>query len=265
MHQFSYHRPDDPKAAVSLLEASEEGRFLAGGQTLIPALKQRLASVSDLVDISRIAGLKTIRRDGDMLEIGACVTHAEVMQSADVAAHCPALSHLAGLIGDPHVRHKGTIGGSIANHDPAADYPAACLALGAAIVTNKREIAADDFFTGLFETALEEGELILCVRFPNPKKAGYAKFPQPASRYALVGVFVAETANGVRLGITGAGNDGAFRFSEGEAALASNWQASALDGIKPDEADMAADMHGDAAYRAHLVNVMARRAVEAAQ
>jgi len=263
MYEFSFHRPSDLASAEGFLKA-DEAKLLAGGQTLIPTLKQRLAAPKHLVDLSRVEKLTGIERKGRNIEIGAMMRHAEVAASAVVEKAIPALASLAADIGDPAVRNRGTIGGSIANNDPSADYPAACLALNATIVTNKREIAANDFFKGLFETALEPDEIVVKVRFPIPLQAGYVKFPNPASRYALVGVFVAKDNEGVRVAVTGASESGVFRVAAMERVLSRKFAAKALDGIKVDPKDMIADLHGPADYRAHLVGVMARRAVEAA-
>ena len=262
MYDTTYYRASSVSDATSKLAGTEDGKFLAGGQTLIPTMKQRLAAPSDLVDVSGIDALKNISVDGDVLTIGAACTHAQVAGSSEVAQAIPALAGLAGGIGDPAVRARGTIGGSIANNDPAADYPAACLGLGATIVTDTREIPADEFFVGMFETALEEGEMVTAVKFPKPAKAGYAKFPNPASRYAMVGVMAAQTANGVRVAVTGAGNDGVFRHNALEEALGANWSAEATQGVATDADDMLSDIHGSAEYRAHLVAVMAGRAVD---
>ncbi len=236
---------------------------MAGGQTLIAALKLRLASPSDVIDLRGVAELRGIRKDGGAISIGALTTHAEVAASKDVLQAVPALASLAASIGDPMVRNMGTLGGSIANNDPAADYPAGVLALGATVHTNKRKIAAGDFFTGMYETALQPGEIITSVSFPLPKRAGYAKFKNPASRYAIVGVFVAETANGVRVAVTGAGPC-VFRVPELEKALASKFSADAVANIKVAAAGLNSDMHASAEYRAHLVTVMTKRAVAAA-
>jgi aerobic carbon-monoxide dehydrogenase medium subunit len=263
MYAFEYHRPETLSAAVADL-ADPDAKVLAGGMTLLPTMKQRLASPAALIDLKNVHELAGIAREGDNLVIGAMARHAEVAQSNVVQAAIPALASLAGIIGDPHVRNMGTIGGSVANNDPAADYPAAALALGATIVTNKRRIAAQDFFTGLFETALETGELITQVSFPIPQKAAYMKFRNPASRYALVGVFVAKTAGGVRVAVTGAGSSGVFRAEAFEAALDRNFLASALEGVSVPASGLNSDIHADADYRAHLIGVMARRAVEAA-
>ena len=263
MYDFSYHKPASLDAAAAMLAGHEDFKLLAGGMSLIPALKMRLAQYSGLVDLGAIETLKGIRRTGDELVIGAMTPHAEVTDSAEVARAIPALVTLAGGIGDPLVRNRGTIGGSIANADPAADYPASVLGLGATVVTNQREIAADQYFIGLFETALQPGEIITSVRFPIPAAAGYCKFPQPASRFALVGVFVAKIGAGVRVAVTGAGPC-AFRFTEAEAALAKKFDPSALDGIALRPDGLNADIHASAEYRAHCVLVMAKRAVAAA-
>ncbi len=263
MYAFEYHRPETLSAAVADI-ANPDAKVLAGGMTLLPTMKQRLASPSALVDLKNVRELAGIAREGNNVVIGAMARHGEVAHNKDVQAAIPALASLAGVIGDPHVRNMGTIGGSIANNDPAADYPAAALALGATIVTNKRRIAAADFFTGLFETALEPGELITQVSFPIPQKAAYEKFRNPASRYALAGVFVAKTADGVRVAVTGAGQNGVFRATEFEKALDANFAPDALKGIAVSSDAIIADLHGDADYRAHLIGVMARRAVAAA-
>ena len=264
MYAFDYQRATSVVDAVSRLQSADDGRFLAGGQTLIPTLKQRLASPSDLVDLGHIAELSGICQDGNTIIIGAMTRHAEVAASSTVAASIPALATLANGIGDAQVRNRGTLGGSVANNDPTADYPAAVLALGATIKTDRREIAADDFFQGLFETALEDGELITAVSFPAPERAGYAKFANPASRYAIVGVFVAKTASGVRVAVTGAGHSGVFRVSTMEQALTGTFSPEAIAGITVDPGGLSSDMHASAAYRAHLVAVMAKRAVAVA-
>jgi carbon-monoxide dehydrogenase medium subunit len=263
MYAFEYHRPNTLSGALAGL-ATEDAKALAGGQTLLPTLKQRLAQPAAIIELKDVPDLVGVARDGDNLVIGAMTRHIEVNQSALVKAGIAALAALAGGIGDPQVRNRGTIGGSLANNDPAADYPAAALALGATVVTNKRRIAADDYFTGLFETALESGELITKVSFPIAQKAAYQKFPNPASRYALVGVFVAKTAGGVRVAVTGAGETGVFRVSAFEAALARNFSASALDGLSVPAEGLNSDIHADADYRAHLIGVLAKRAVAAA-
>ncbi|WPE21530.1 xanthine dehydrogenase family protein subunit M [Shinella zoogloeoides] len=264
MYATNYHRASSVADAVKLQSSSDEAKYVSGGMTLIPTMKQRLAAPSDLVDLRHVAELKGISVSGNRVRIGAGTTHYEVSTSAQLKAACPAISHLASHIGDPHVRHMGTIGGSIANNDPAADYPSAMLALGAIIVTDRREIPADAFFTGLFETALEEGEIIVAVSFDAPAKAAYSKFPNPASRYAMAGVFVAKGDGGVRVAVTGAGSNGVFRHAGLEAALAADWSANAAAGVSVDAADLLSDIHGNAEYRANLVRVMAKRAVAAA-
>ncbi len=263
MYAFDYSRPTALADAVAALSADSEARPLAGGQTLIPTLKQRLAQPTRLIDLSGVPELKGIRRDGDALVIGAMTRHADVAASAEVKAVIPALAHLAEGIGDQQVRNRGTLGGSVANNDPAADYPAACLGLGATIKTNKREIAADDFFTGMFSTALTEGEVIVSIRFPKPDKAAYIKFPNPASRYATVGVFVAKTGGGVRVAVTGAGQDGVFRCTQMEAALSASLTPATAASVKLSADGLNSDIHASAEYRAHLITVMAKRAVEA--
>lgn len=263
MYEFNYHRPTSVADAKKLLDDSESASLLAGGMTLLPTMKLRLAQASDLVDLSGIDALQGIRRDGDVLEIGAMVRHADVAESDDVRSTIPALADLASMIGDAQVRHRGTLGGSLSNSDPAADYPAAVLGLGATIRTDQREIAADDYFLGMFDTALEPNEIVETVRFPIPKRAAYAKFPNPASRYAVVGVFVAETGTGVRVAVTGAGAC-AFRQADMEAALTSDFSAAAIDDITVDAVELNGDLHASPEYRAHLVGVMARRAVDAA-
>jgi carbon-monoxide dehydrogenase medium subunit len=246
------------------MKNAEDGKFVSGGMTLIPAMKQRLAAPSDLIDLRHIGDMKGVTVSGKSVTIGAGTTHHDVATNAKLRAVCPAISALASHIGDPHVRHMGTIGGSIANNDPAADYPAALLALGATIVTNKREIAADKFFKGLFETALKDDEIVTAVTFTAPAKAGYAKFPNPASRYAMTGVFVAKDKAGVRVAVTGAGDNGVYREKKLEAALAGKFDPSALEGVKLSAANMMGDIHASPEYRANLVVVMARRAVAAA-
>ncbi len=262
MYNFTYHRAGSVDEAASLISDNEDAKLLAGGMTLLPTMKQRLAMPSDLVDLNEIGDLSGISVDGGTVTIGATTRHADVAASADVQAAIPALAALANQIGDPQVRNRGTIGGSLANADPAADYPAAVVGLGATVVTNKREIAGDDFFVDMFETALDEGEIITAVRFPVPQKASYFKFPNPASRYPIVGVMVAVTDAGVRVGITGAAPS-AFRNAEMEAALGSNFSVDALDGISVDADGLNEDMHASAAYRASLVSTGAKRAVAA--
>ncbi|GIL01731.1 MAG: carbon monoxide dehydrogenase [Alphaproteobacteria bacterium] len=265
MYEVNYHRATSVEEAAALFAKAGDAKFVAGGQTLIPTMKQHLAAPSDLVDLRHITALKGITVSGGQVTIGAGTTHAEVAGSAQLRSACAAICDLAGHIGDPAVRHMGTLGGSIANNDPAADYPAAMVALNAAIRTNKRTLAAEDFFTGLFETALEADEIIVSVSFQAPAKCAYAKFPNPASRYAMAGVFVARGTDGsVRVGVTGAGSSGVFRHSGMERALAANWSTGALDNVSVDENMMLSDIHGDAAYRANLVKVMAKRAVAAA-
>ena len=265
MYQTTYHRPSSVDEAASLFAKGSDAKYLAGGHTLIPVMKQRLASPSDVIDLGKIKELIGIEPSGDGIVIKAATTHYDVATSDAVKKAIPALSYLASLIGDPAVRHRGTIGGSLANNDPAADYPAAVLALGATVKTNKRSISADDFFKGLFTTALEDGEIITAVSFPVQAKAGYSKFNHPASRFALTGVFVARTPGGdVRVAATGASQNGVMRVSAIEAALKANWSAAALDSIKVPDADLIADIHGTAAYRANLIKVMAQRAVQQA-
>ncbi len=263
MYAFEYHRPASVAEAVRLLREKPEAKLLAGGHTLIPTLKQRLAQPSDLVDLGGIAELRGIREEGGALVIGAATPHGEVETSDLVRRTIPALAHLAGEIGDPQVRNRGTIGGSIANNDPAADWPAAVLGLGATVRTDRREIAADDFFTGMFETALEADEIVTAVVFPRPRRAAYAKFPNPASRYAMVGVFVAETDGGVRVAVTGAAPC-VFRLTALERALAANFAPEAVDGVTVDASELNSDIHASADYRAHLVKVMAKRAIASA-
>ncbi len=269
MNNFDYVRPSSVAAASQALLAAN-ATALAGGHTLIPTMKQRLAKPSVLVDLGGIAELKGIRREGSTLVIGATTTHAEVASSGEVGRAIPALAKLAGGIGDAQVRHRGTIGGSVANNDPAADYPAAVLGLGATIVTNKRQIEADKYFTGLFSTALQPGEIIVQVRFPIPERAGYAKFEQRASRYCLVSVFVAKNKGGmfssgeVRVAVSGAGNNGVFRVPGMEQALKANFAAASVAGVSVPASGLMGDMHGSAEYRAALINVMAQKAVSAA-
>ena len=261
MYEFSYHRPATLDAIAKILEENAEAKIVAGGMTLIPTMKMRLAQPSDLVDISGVAGLDEISDGSDAIDVGAMARHADVAANAAVRAAIPALADLADSIGDPQVRNRGTIGGSVANSDPAADYPAAVLGLNALIKTNRREIAADDFFKGMFDTALESNELLLSISFPKPVRAAYSKFPNPASRYAVVGVMVAETNGGIRVAVTGAGGC-AFRATEMEIALQKDFSTAALDGIDMDAADLNSDLHASAEYRAHLIGVMAKRAVQ---
>lgn len=262
MKDFAFHRPKTISEAVTLLQKHAGAKLLAGGQSLLPVLKLDLAEPSDLISLGEVTELRDIRVDGDRVVIGALVTHDVVARSPDVNKHIPALAELAGHIGDPQVRNRGTLGGSVAHADPAADYPAALLGLGATIATDKRKIAADDFFTGLFETALARDEIVTAVHFPIPKRAAYAKFAHRASKYAVVGVFVAETASGVRVAVTGAGAK-AFRVPDMEAALGKKFTRDAIASVKVAAADLNNDSEASAEYRAHLVGVMAKRAIEA--
>jgi carbon-monoxide dehydrogenase medium subunit len=264
MYAFTFHRPSSVRQAANLLAKSEDAKLLAGGQTLIPTMKQRLASPASLIDLSLIEGLSGIELRGRSIVIGAMTRHAEVTDSPVVQENLPALAELAGEIGDPHVRNMGTIGGSLANNDPNADYPAGALGLGATIVTNKRRIAADEFFTGMFETALEADEIITKVMFPLAKKAAYVKFANPASRYALVGVFVSKRGREIRVAVTGAGANGVFRVPAFEEALQRRFGPKSLDGLSVPATGLNSDIHGSAEYRAHLIGVLARRAVTAA-
>jgi carbon-monoxide dehydrogenase medium subunit len=263
MYDFNYHRPTSLDEAKKLLSDNEDAKAIAGGMTMLPTMKMRLAQPSDLVDLSGIESLHGISDDGDAIVIGAMTRHADVAASELVQSQIPALADLVGTIGDAQVRNRGTLGGSISNSDPAADYPAAVLGLNATITTDNRTIAADDFFTGMFETALADDEIVVSVSFPKPKRAAYSKFPNPASRYAVAGVMVAETNDGIRVAVTGAGAS-AFRESAFEAALSGSFSADALDGLSVDSSELNGDMHASPEYRAHLVVVMARRAVAAA-
>ena len=263
MHPFEYLRPASVAEAIAAFRAAEDGKFLAGGMTLIPALKQRLASPTHLIDLSGIPELAMIRLDGDELVVGAMTPHGAVAASPEVKSAIPALADLASSIGDPQVRNRGTLGGSIANNDPAADYPAAALALGATIITDRRGIPADTFFPAMFETALERDEMVLVVSFPAPSFAGYAKSRQPASRYALVGVMIARTPAGVRVAVIGAGPN-VFRQTDMEAALDRDFSPSALDHIQTRDEGLISNIHASAAYRAHLVGVVAKGALAAA-
>src|SRR5262245_3680062 len=264
MYAFTYHRATGLRHAANMLEKLEEAKLLAGGQTLLPTMKQRLASPNNIIDLGQVEGMAGITQAGRSLTIGAMARHNDVHNSPVVQQAIPALAYLAGLIGDPAVRHRGTIGGSVANNDPNADYPAACLGLGATIVTNKRKIGADEFFKGLFETALEPNEIITKVQFPKVNKAAYVKFPNPASRYALVGVFVSKRGSEIRVAVTGAGANGVFRVSAFEQALKKRFGVKSLEGLSVPADGMASDIHGSAEYRAHLIGVLARRAVAAA-
>lgn len=262
MHDFNYHRPQDVAEAAALIRG-QDAKLLAGGMSLLPSLKLRLARYADLVDLKSITELRGIECDAETVTIGATTPHALVAASEIVRRAIPALAVLAGGIGDPLVRNRGTIGGSIANADPAADYPAGVLGLGATVITQRREIPGDDFFTGLFETALMPDEIVTAVRFPIPERAGYMKLPHPASRFALVGVFLAKTKNGVRVAVTGAGPS-VFRLTAAERALTSDFSAAALREIAIDPHGLNSDIHASAEYRAHAVAVLARRATEAA-
>ena len=264
MNAFEYRRPATLAEAVSAMAALGGAKLLAGGQTLIPAMKLRLNRPDAIVDLSGIAGLNGIAREGDTLVIGAMATHAEIASSQAVASAIAGLAELAEGIGDPQVRNRGTIGGSLANNDPAADYPAAVLTLDATLKTTKRMIGAGDFFRGLFSTALADDEILKEIAFPLPKRFAYAKFPNPASRFALVGVAVAQTASGARVAVTGAGAGGVFRVPVMEVALSKSFTADALKGIAVDASDLTGDIHAGADYRAHLIGVMAKRAVQAA-
>jgi carbon-monoxide dehydrogenase medium subunit len=263
MYDFAYHKASSAADAASKAKGKSDAKFMAGGQTLIPTMKQRLAKPSDVIDLGGASDLKGISAAGGAVTIGAMATHAAVAGSADVKKAIPALAALAEGIGDPQVRNRGTIGGSVANNDPAADYPAVVLGLGATVHTDQRQIAADAFFVSVFETALKPGEVITKVSFPVPQKAAYMKFPSPASRYAMIGVFVAKTAQGARVAVTGAGN-GVIRMKSMEAALDKNWSPAALDGVKVPAGTCNGDIHGSPEYRAHLITVMAKRAVAAA-
>ncbi|MSU88257.1 carbon monoxide dehydrogenase [Rhodobacteraceae bacterium 2CG4] len=260
MYDFQFARPTSLDEAVKALSA-EDAQALGGGQTLIPTLKQRLAAPEVLVSLTGIRELRFVRRDGDTLRVGGTATHGMVAREA--AAEFPGLAGMAVRIGDPAVRNRGTIGGSLANNDPSACYPAAVLAANATVVTNSREIAADEFFDGMFTTALDEGEIITEVRFPIPERANYQKFEQPASHFALVGVMVAKHADGVRVGVTGASEDGVFRWTEAEDALSGNYAPEAVDGLTVSADGMIGDLHGTPEYRAHLVKVLTKRAVAA--
>jgi carbon-monoxide dehydrogenase medium subunit len=263
MYSFNYQKTKSVADAAAALAKNKDAKLLAGGQSLIAAMKLRLSQPAQLVDLGDVAELRGIKIDGGNVTIGAMTRHAEVASSADVKKAIPALAALAGMIGDRMVRNMGTMGGSVAHNDPAADYPAAVLGLGATITTNKRKIAADDFFKGLFETALQDGEIITSISFPVPKRAAYMKFKNPASRYALVGVFVAETGGGPRVAVTGAG-PGVFRVPEMEKALAGKFAPESVASIAVKSAGLNTDIHASAEYRAHLVTVMAKRAVAAA-
>jgi len=260
MYDFNFIRPATAEAAIEALNGADDGQFMAGGQTLIPVLKQRLAMPSDVIDLGGIDDLVGIDVDAGTVSVGAMTTHAAVAASAEILSAIPALADLAGTIGDPHVRNRGTMGGSVANNDPAADYPAAVVGLGATIHTNHRAIAADEFFTDIFETCLEDGELLTKITYPIPDKAAYVKFANPASRYAVVGVFVSLSDGEARVAVTGAGPC-VFRVAEMERALSADFSAAAIEGITVSDDNLNTDLHASAEYRAHLVGVMAGRAV----
>jgi carbon-monoxide dehydrogenase medium subunit len=264
MYEFEYAKPSSLADAVAMLKADAEARPVSGGMTLLPTMKQRLARPSKLIDLNGIKDLRGIKVEAGKVTIGALTRHAEVKASAELAKAIPVLVKMAEVIGDPAVRNRGTIGGSVANNDPTADYPAAVLGLGATVVTDRRRIAADDFFKGMFSTALADGELITAIEFPVPEKAGYMKFRNPASRYAMVGVLVAKGPAGVRVTVTGAGQGGVFRHAAMEAALSANWSPESVAKVPTPSDGMNSDIHGSAEYRAHLVGVMAKRAVAAA-
>ena len=264
MYDFTYHRPTTIRQVASLLAKNEDAKLLAGGHSLIPVMKLRLAKPSAIIDLSRVEGLAGIELKGRSIVIGAMTRHGDVANSPVVQQALPALASVPGSIGDPQVRNVGTIGGSVANNDPNADYPAACLGLGATIVTNKRRIVADEFFTGMFETALEGNEIITKVMFPIAKKAAYQKFKHPASGFALVGVFVSKRGSDIRVAVTGAGGSGVFRVTAFEEALKKRFAPKSLDGLTVPATGLNSDIHATAEYRAHLIGVLARRAVTAA-
>jgi carbon-monoxide dehydrogenase medium subunit len=261
MYNFTYHRPTTARQAANLLAKHPESKLLAGGHSLIPVMKLRLAQPSALIDLNACEDMAGIELKGRSIVIGAMTRHADVANSKMVQEALPGLASVPGSIGDPQVRNRGTIGGSIANNDPNADYPAACLGLGATIITNKRRIAADDFFTGMFSTALEDNEIITKVSFPIAKKAGYEKFKHPASGFALVGVFVSKRGSEIRVAVTGAGSNGVFRVKSFEEALKKRFAAKSLEGMTIPTTGMNSDIHASAEYRAHLVGVLARRAL----
>jgi aerobic carbon-monoxide dehydrogenase medium subunit len=264
MYKTNYHRAASVADATKKMKGAEDGKYLSGGMTLIPTMKQRLASPSDVIDLTHISEMKGVKVSGKTVTIGAATTHAEVAANERLQAACPALVNLASHIGDPHVRNRGTIGGSIANNDPAADYPSAMLALDATIITDRRSIPADKFFKGMFETALKDGEIVKAVSFTAPAKAAYSKFPNPASLYAMAGVFVAKLKDGARVAVTGAGEDGVFRHKGLEAALSKKFESASVDGVQVTAKGLMSDMHGSAAYRANLIKVMAKRATDRA-
>ena len=274
MYETNFHKAATAQDAAAILTKSDDGKILAGGQTLIPTMKQRLAAPSDLIDLSQVSALRGVTitkrkkmgimkaEGGETITIGAMTTHSEVAGDVELVKVCPVICGLAGNIGDPAVRHRGTIGGSVANNDPAADYPAALLALGATIHTNTREIAAADYFTGMFATALTDDEIITAVSFQAPAVGGYGKFPNPASRYAMAGVFVAKSVEGdVRVAVTGAGDNGVYRHTGLEAALSADWSAASVDAVEVSADGLMSDLHGNATYRANLIKVMTKRAL----
>jgi aerobic carbon-monoxide dehydrogenase medium subunit len=264
MYAFTYHRPRSLREAASLLAKTEDAKFIAGGHSLLPVMKQRLAAPPALIDLAGIPGLASIERTARSVVIGAMTKHVEVETSPAVKEAIPAMTEMVSVLGDPAVRNRGTLGGSVAGNDPSTDWPAAVLGLGAIVVTNRRKIHADEFFKGLFETALEPDEIVTKVSFPIPQKAAYKKFRHPASRYALVGVFVAKRSNEIRVAVTGAGSNGVFRWSEAEQALAKRFAPKSVEGLTASPDGLNSDIHADAEYRAHLIGVMARRAVQAA-
>lgn len=262
MYEFNYLKPSSIEEAVQQMGASEEGKFIAGGQTLLPTMKHRLASPEDVIDLGEISELTGIELHAESISVGAMTSHADVAASAEIQQALPALAALASEIGDPAVRNRGTLGGSIANNDPAADYPAALLALGATVLTSKRELPAAEFFTGMFETALDEDEIVVRVSFPCPQKAAYCKFANPASRYAIVGVFVALFDGKAQVAVTGA-TPSAHRATRIEAALADKLDVDSIDEVEIPVEKMNSDLHASAEYRAHLVKVVAKRALAA--
>ena len=261
MYETTYHRASSLEDAAALFAKGSDAKYLAGGQTLLPVMKQRLAQPSDVIDLTKIPALVGVSATADALVIKAATTYYDIMTSPDAKKAIPAIVHLTSVLGDPAVRYRGTIGGSIANNDPNADYPAACLGLGATIITNKRRIAADDFFTGMFSTALEDGEIIVKVSFPIAKKAAYEKFKHPASGFALVGVFVSKRGPDIRVAVTGAGSNGVFRVKSFEEALAKRFSPKSIEGMTIPANGMNSDIHATPEYRAHLVGVLAKRAL----
>ena len=261
MYAFTYHRPTTVRQAVNLLAKNEDAKLLAGGHSLIPVMKLRLANPPVIIDLSKVEGISGVELKGRSIVVGAMTRHADVAGSQVMKDKLPALALVPGSIGDPHVREAGTIGGSVANNDPNADYPAACLGLGATIITSKRKIPADEFFTGMFSTALEPDEIITKVSFPIAQKAAYQKFKHPASGFALVGVFVSKRSSDIRVAVTGAGANGVFRVKEFEEALAKRFAPKSLEGLSVKSDGLNSDIHAGAEYRAHLIGVLARRAV----